>query len=61
VMFAAMEHLASASGTAAVVSEIGGTTTYNCFNDLEFPRISRILPLVHKGFLQNRQANDKAA
>jgi hypothetical protein len=24
VMFAAMEHLASASGTAAVVSEIGG-------------------------------------
>jgi hypothetical protein len=26
VMFAAMEHLASASGTAAVASEIGGAT-----------------------------------
>jgi hypothetical protein len=26
VMFAAMEHLASASGTAAVASEIGSTT-----------------------------------
>jgi hypothetical protein len=27
----------------------------------EIPRISRILPLVHKGFLQNSQANDEAA
>jgi hypothetical protein len=26
MMFAAMEHLASASGTAAVASEIGGAT-----------------------------------
>jgi hypothetical protein len=34
--------------------------TYNCFRDSEFPRISRILPSVHKGFLQNSQANDEA-
>jgi hypothetical protein len=35
--------------------------TYNYFRDSEFPRISRILPSVHKGFLQNSQANDEAA
>jgi hypothetical protein len=34
--------------------------TYSCFRDSEFRRISRILPSVHKGFLQNSQANDKA-
>jgi hypothetical protein len=31
--------------------------TYKCFRDSEFPRISSILPSVHKGFLQNSQAN----
>jgi hypothetical protein len=31
----------------------------NCFRDSEFPRISRILPSIHKGFLQNSQANDE--
>jgi hypothetical protein len=31
VMFAAMEHLASASGTAAVASEIGGAAFASAF------------------------------
>jgi hypothetical protein len=33
--------------------------TYNYFRDSEFPRISKILPSVHKGFLQNSQAMTK--
>jgi hypothetical protein len=32
---------------------------YDCFRDLEFSGIDRILPLIHKGFLQNSQANDE--
>jgi hypothetical protein len=34
-------------------------STYNGFRNSEFSRISRILPSVHKGFLQNSQANEK--
>jgi hypothetical protein len=33
--------------------------TYNCFRDLEFSGISRILPSIHKGFLQNSQPMTK--
>jgi hypothetical protein len=35
--------------------------TYNCFRDSKFSRINRILPSIHKGFLQNSQVNDEAA
>jgi hypothetical protein len=33
--------------------------TEECFRNPEFPWIGRLLPSVHKGFLQNSQTNDK--
>jgi hypothetical protein len=33
--------------------------TDECFRNLEFPRIGRILPTIHNGFLENSQTNDK--
>jgi hypothetical protein len=35
--------------------------TDECFRDSELSRISRILPSIHKRFLQNSQADDEAA
>jgi hypothetical protein len=31
----------------------------NCFRNLKFSGIGRILPSIHKGFLQNSQTNDE--
>jgi hypothetical protein len=33
--------------------------TDECFRNPEFPGIGRLLPSIHKGFLQNSQTNDK--
>jgi hypothetical protein len=36
--------------------------TDECYRDSEYPwMIGRLLPSIHKGFLQNRQANDEIA
>jgi hypothetical protein len=35
--------------------------TDECFRDLEFPWIGMLLSSIHKGFLQNSQANDEIA
>jgi hypothetical protein len=57
-------HVISAGGVSVDLGKVKDVLNWmppaNCFRDSEFPRISRILLSVHKGFLQNSQTNDEA-
>jgi hypothetical protein len=54
-------HVISARGVSVDPSKgrVKLDATVECFRDLEFPWIGRLLPSIHKGFLQNSQTNDK--